>query len=86
MRHNNRRSLLSTSVTLDEVLDESRLSKEVMEKYVMNKKDMKNTKFELENAMLKLRKRHKVGGEIWKPDRFNILKHMGKQMAFLEGK
>ena len=70
------------SLTLDEVFEESRLSKEVMEKYVMNKKAMQNSKLEMENAMLKLRKRHKVGVKIWKPERFNIIKDMGKKMAF----
>jgi hypothetical protein len=72
--------------TLDEVLEESRISKEVMEKYVLNKKYMQKTKIEIENAMVKLRKRQKQGGQFWKGEKFTVRKHMVKQMAFLDGK
>ena len=72
--------------TLDEVLEESRISKEVMEKYVLNKKYMQKTKIEIENAMVKLRKRQKLGGQFWKGEKFAVSKHMVKQMAFLDGK
>ena len=56
-----------------------------MEKYVMNKKHMSETKEELENAMLKIRRRSNKN-EIWKPEKFTISKHMIKEMAFLGAK
>ncbi len=47
---------------------------------------MQETKLEIENAMIKLRKRQKIGGQLWMGDKFAVSKHMLKQMAFLDGK
>jgi len=70
--------------TLDEVLEQSRLSQEVMEKYVLNKKVMQKTKDDLEGAMLRLRKLSKKSEvKIWQPERYSVSKNMINQMAFL---
>ena len=70
--------------TLDEILEQSRLSQEVMEKYVLNKKVMQKTKDDLEGAMLRLRKLSKKSEvKIWQPERYSVSKNMINQMAFL---
>ena len=72
--------------TLNEVLEQSRISKEVMDKYVLNTQDMQKTKIEIENALIKIGKRLKLGEQLWKGEKFAVSKHMLKKMAFLDAK